>query len=675
MVVGMAAGLEPEHGELYCPTCEQTFAHGERCPTDNTRLVRITTSDSLIGRELDGRYTIGEPIGHGGMGTVYRGTQHSVGREVAIKVVMPNLVANPVVIKRFLREAKLASRLAHPNAVSVLDFGQTPDGLFYLIMELVSGRTLDVVLAAEGPLPPTRVVRIGTQICDALEGAHALDIVHRDLKPQNVMVIATGRDLIKVLDFGLAKSLSPDATSATMTNAGALLGTPAYLPPELVSGGTGDARADLYSLGCVLYVAATGRPPFSAGSIHELIAMHASEPVPPIAGYPRRLAAVIEKLLAKDPAHRYPTAAAAREALDTALVAPSPPPDEPVVSSTSTVLGWTGLPIITRAARSTGTPRSQMPPRTTGLAGTADPHAPTESPGTTPSAPRSHEPTSPPELAGTARPHVPPSPSPSDTIPTTPRPDAPMSLSDTIQTPRLDEPTSLSDTIPTTPRRHAPTSPSEVPAASTPTTLPGTPRPRGPAPPASVLITPRSRGATPSTALEPRAEEAHGQASTGLDPGSDRANTSPGLAPSALHARVPTTTGLIPSPRTGVQASPRDVRTPPAGIPAQSTHGSGRGSSPVIGPPAERDSSPSMGSSELIIRIHPPAASRLVASPDVPADVAAGSTTAEPGPRSRLPLIVVGIAIVLAGAIGAFFVMKSRNATAPASVTAPHSGD
>ena len=336
----------PAPGELYCPTCEKTYGYGDRCPDDGTRLVRLSTgAESLIGRELDGRYTIVQQIGEGGMGTVYRANQHSVGREVAIKVVLPKLVSESATVKRFLREAKLASRLAHPNAVSVLDFGQTSDGLFYLVMELVNGRTLDAVLAKDASLPQDRVVRIATQICDALEGAHQLQIVHRDLKPANVMLLSTGRDLVKVLDFGLAKSLLPDIDAATVTSANALVGTPAFMPPELVTGGRRDAdeRADLYSLGCVLYTAIMGEQPFVASTVHELIAMHASEPPPPMVGVPGGLAIVIGKLLEKDPERRYRTATKAREALEISLGgAPSQPADPTLVTPpvSQTALGW-----------------------------------------------------------------------------------------------------------------------------------------------------------------------------------------------------------------------------------------------------------------------------------------------------------------------------------------------
>jgi serine/threonine-protein kinase len=307
---------------MYCATCEKTFESGDRCPDDGTRLVRIKVhTDPLLGRELDGRYTIAEKLGQGGMGSVYRATQHTVGRDVAVKVVNPALISDPDVIKRFLREAKLASKLSHPNAVNVLEFGQTDDGLLYLVMELVTGRTLDQVIKTERTFTPERIVHIGAQVCDALEGAHALQIVHRDLKPANIMLLAQGRDLVKVLDFGLAKSIAPDQTSTTMTNAGDILGTPAYMPPELALGQPCDGRADLYSLGCVLFLLGAGRLPFVSDNAHELIAMHGTEAAPPMMGVPPALAAVIDRMLEKDPARRYQSAADNREALEAALAA------------------------------------------------------------------------------------------------------------------------------------------------------------------------------------------------------------------------------------------------------------------------------------------------------------------------------------------------------------------
>jgi serine/threonine-protein kinase len=307
-------------GQFYCPSCEKNFQVGGECPNDGTRLMKLNVPlDPMLGRDIDGRYTILEKLGQGGMGAVYRASQHGLNREVAIKVVSPHLVTEQEVVKRFLREAKLASRLSHPNAVAVLEFGQTEDGLFYLVMELVSGRTLDQVIKSDKQLRPERVVRIGMQVCDALEGAHSLSIIHRDLKPANIMLLAKGRDLVKVLDFGLAKVVGPDQTTTTMTNAGALLGTPSFMPPELALGQPCDGRADLYSLGVVLYLAGSGRLPFESESAHELIAMHGTEAAPPMTGVPPALGAVIDRMLRKDPAERYQSAADNREALEAAL--------------------------------------------------------------------------------------------------------------------------------------------------------------------------------------------------------------------------------------------------------------------------------------------------------------------------------------------------------------------
>lgn len=310
--------------EMYCPGCEHTFYGVEFCPNDGAKLVRfVTQPDRLIGRTFDGRYTIVEKLGEGGMGSVYRSRQHSFGREVAIKVVNPGLVTDPTIIKRFLREAKLSSRLSHPNAVAVLDFGQTDDGIFYLVMELVQGRTLHDALAQTPQFTPERVVRVGTQICDALECAHDLGIVHRDLKPSNVMLLSSGRDLVKVLDFGLAKSLAADDRSTTMTGTrGGLMGTPAFVAPELALGRPCDHRADLYSLGCILYLIGSGWPPFSAENGAELVSKHAYEEPAPMPNTAPALAAVVMRLLSKNPEDRYPSAAATRQALEEALALP-----------------------------------------------------------------------------------------------------------------------------------------------------------------------------------------------------------------------------------------------------------------------------------------------------------------------------------------------------------------
>jgi serine/threonine protein kinase len=312
----MTASATASDSGMYCPTCEATFEAGDYCPNDNTKLVKLEIEDPLLDRVLDGRYTLVAKLGHGGMGSVYRAAQHSVGRDVAIKLMAPNLVSDKNAIKRFLREAKLASSFSHPNAVGVMDFGQTDDGLFFLVMELVDGISLAEVLDADPVLPLARVVRIATQICDALESAHDHQIVHRDLKPANVMVLAGGRDLVKVLDFGIAKSLI--ASDTMMTHTGVVIGTPSYMSPEVATGREIDVRADLYSLGCMLYQMMTGMLPFVSTSTHEVMMMQHEQAPAPMFGVPDAYAAVVMRLLEKSRDLRFPSAAATRSALEQA---------------------------------------------------------------------------------------------------------------------------------------------------------------------------------------------------------------------------------------------------------------------------------------------------------------------------------------------------------------------
>ncbi|MEJ7596565.1 MAG: protein kinase [Kofleriaceae bacterium] len=302
----------------YCPACDTSFDTGTLCPNDSTPLVRLEPAvDPMIGRDIDNRFRVVERLGQGGMGAVYRAHQHSVGREVAIKVIHPNLISDPEIIRRFLREARLASKLNHPNAVSILDSGQTSDGLFYLVMELVTGNTLDALLGRAGSLEASRLIRIGVQVCDALQAAHELAIVHRDLKPANIMLLAGSRDFVKVLDFGLAKSLLPDDI-AEISTSGSLHGTPAYLAPERARGGVGDCTSDLYSLGCILYLLGSGMLPFNASNLHDLLMKQVTEPAPPMVGVPFALARVIDRLLEKDPRKRYQSASETRDALEAA---------------------------------------------------------------------------------------------------------------------------------------------------------------------------------------------------------------------------------------------------------------------------------------------------------------------------------------------------------------------
>ncbi|HEY6035015.1 MAG TPA: serine/threonine-protein kinase [Kofleriaceae bacterium] len=299
---------------VVCANCDaEGAAAGTPCPACGTLLVQIHDDDDLVGRTIDGRFELIGKLGKGGMGTVYRANQISIGREVALKLIDRRFEGDVLAVKRFLREAQLASKLAHPNTVGVIDFGQTTDGRLYLAMELVKGKTL----FEAGVQPLAHVVRIGVQLCDALQAAHAVGIVHRDLKLENVIVLDGDRDHVKVLDFGLARSLlDPDGRA---TEAGLIAGTPRYLSPEVALNGAPPAPAqDLYALGVLLGELAGAGTMWDAPTIESLFTQKAHG-APNLEGLPAGLRSVIARLLDPSPEAR-PDAAATRamlQAIDT----------------------------------------------------------------------------------------------------------------------------------------------------------------------------------------------------------------------------------------------------------------------------------------------------------------------------------------------------------------------
>ncbi|WP_164017245.1 protein kinase domain-containing protein [Pyxidicoccus trucidator] len=277
-----------------------------------------TGADPLIGRTLNGRFSILEPLGVGGMGKVYRALQAPLERVVALKVLNPNFQStkDPGFQKRFLREASLTSKLRHPNTVTVIDYGQTDDGIYYIAMEYLDGRTLAQVLGQVGPLSWQRSVSVAQQICRSLREAHSLGIVHRDLKPANIMLLnESDQDLVKVLDFGLVKSVAEPQDgqiSPEITQNGTFLGSPQYMAPEQARNVT-DARSDVYSLGIVMFQMLMGRPPFIARDHIELIFAHYKEAPPtfqqvrPDLNVPPEIEAAVRRCLEKDPARRFQT--------------------------------------------------------------------------------------------------------------------------------------------------------------------------------------------------------------------------------------------------------------------------------------------------------------------------------------------------------------------------------
>ena len=278
---------------------------------------------------IAGRYRVDELIGHGGMAKVYRGYDLTLGREVAIKILDPELARDTAFRTRFRLEAQAASRMSHPSIVRVYDAGDPSTGDSasteppYIVMELVKGTLLKDIIAA-GPVPVDDAVRYVDGILEALDYSHRAGVVHRDIKPGNVMVTDKGQ--VKVMDFGIARAVSD--SSSTVAETTQIIGTAAYFSPEQAKGEPVDARADLYSTGVVLYELLTGRQPFRGESPVAVAYQHVSEtPIPPTEvneDAPGALDPIVLRALAKDPYQRYPDAAHFRAALDSAVTGNAP---------------------------------------------------------------------------------------------------------------------------------------------------------------------------------------------------------------------------------------------------------------------------------------------------------------------------------------------------------------
>jgi serine/threonine-protein kinase len=275
----------------------------------------LAATDPLIGRVLNDRFRILAPLGSGGMGKVYKAVQTPLDRVVALKILNPNFPAekDPAFKRRFFLEASLTSKLRHPNTVTVIDYGQTEDGIYFIAMEYMEGQTLAEVLAHEKTLPWRRVLDIAQQICRSLREAHKLGVIHRDLKPANVMLLnEADHDMVKVLDFGLVKSFLADGTSGDpeVTQNGVFLGSPQYMAPEQARN-VADPRSDVYSLGILVYQMLAGRPPFFGKDYLEVIFQHMKEQPRSFreanasADIPPEVENLVLRCLQKDPASRF----------------------------------------------------------------------------------------------------------------------------------------------------------------------------------------------------------------------------------------------------------------------------------------------------------------------------------------------------------------------------------
>jgi len=304
-----------------CRNCRSTYSPGDRfCATCGNVLradaaQEIARRDPLIGAIIAERYQVVARIGSGGMGAVYRVRHVRLERYAAMKLLHGDLLRDESMVKRFRREARAVSRLTSPYTVSVFDYGRSA-GLAYLVMELLQGKDLDEVLQAEGPLKPARVARLMLQMAESLDEAHNRGMVHRDVKPSNAFLCQTadGSDLLKVLDFGLAKDVVSNDESADLTgmeSKASVIGTPSYMAPEQIQSQPISAATDIYAMGCMMYALLTGRPPFTADTPLQLLFCHMQSPYPTLTAYAPSLGhfdAVLAKALQKLPEDRFRSA-------------------------------------------------------------------------------------------------------------------------------------------------------------------------------------------------------------------------------------------------------------------------------------------------------------------------------------------------------------------------------
>jgi hypothetical protein len=261
----------------------------------------------MIGQTLGGRYRVTALLGAGGMGAVYRAEHTALKKAVAIKVLSQEMASHREAALRFEREAMVSARIVHPNVVSATDSGRLADGSLYLVLEYVEGRSLRQLIDAEHRLGPARALAIGSQIAEALGAAHRAGIVHRDLKPSNVMLLVEENhdEVVKVLDFGLARIASEASSGEALTRTGSVFGTPEYMSPEQARGEIADHRADLYALGVILYELLSGRQPFMAPELVAVLIKHIQETPPPLpADIPAPIASYVMSLLDKQPSRR-----------------------------------------------------------------------------------------------------------------------------------------------------------------------------------------------------------------------------------------------------------------------------------------------------------------------------------------------------------------------------------
>ncbi|MEO0325230.1 MAG: serine/threonine-protein kinase [Myxococcota bacterium] len=298
----------------FCGAC------GFQLGSDTFETELPAVADPLVGRVIADRYRILALLGRGGMGVVYKVEHIHIGKLMAMKLLHGELSGDAATVKRFRREAEVVAKLTHENTVQVFDHGKS-EGMMYLVMEYLEGRDLGVLIRREGFLDFPRVAKIAQQVCASVSEAHAMGVVHRDLKPENVFILETPQgERAKVLDFGLAKLRDQSDANLSVTRAGAIVGTPYYMPPEQIRGDAVDPRGDVYAIGAMIYKACSGSPPFMADTPMGVLTKHLTEELEPPsqrgnAPVPPEADAIVGKAMRKKAEDRYPSAEALRQDL------------------------------------------------------------------------------------------------------------------------------------------------------------------------------------------------------------------------------------------------------------------------------------------------------------------------------------------------------------------------
>jgi tRNA A-37 threonylcarbamoyl transferase component Bud32 len=600
------------------------------CPRDGAVLEAEPAQDPRVGQVLDSKYRLDSRLSSGGMGTVYKATHLMLVKIVAVKLINPELVTSPDIVRRFQREARAASNLNHPNIAAAYDLGQTDDGTLYIAMEFVNGPSLKEVIRKDGPLESGRIVTILRQVASALALAHRHNIIHRDLKPHNIMLTKDngGHEMAKLLDFGIAKTFDEAATQQ-LTATGFAIGTPQYMAPEQAAGKPVDGRSDLYSLGVVMYEMLVGEVPFNDTSTPAVLVKHMTEPPPqpsrrrPDLNISAGLEAVALKCLEKDPANRFQTAdefsLALSQAGESATASPAAASAAPTVvmpapaARTATATTAVGQPVAQPAAASA----SQA---TTHITGAADAQAT-----------KTHLDTAPPAAAAAASAATAGSDLPTADLPAVRRAATPVPATPAAAPPAVASP---------------PAAPAPAPAATAPTAtrIPVVqPSPSAAPPPASMAASAASP-APPAQATTETARSSRGSLGAGLvllmllvggvGFAAYRMGYWSGPRPNAAAANdKPGIEAPVSSPQAAPAIQPLDAPgapTPATAPPPANTERSSRPQPPsAVAPPAGKRASTEPGSTRQTPSATPnPGAARSTAAPPPSPSAAYGAPPA-----------------------------------------------